>query len=344
MNANGEPRAGGSDLKVRPACRWGVALACAVVFAACAIFLLPVLQEQQEKARSYERAEALLESGDYLRAQNQFERLGTYRDAPQRAREALEAHDAQVYEHAGEMLESGDYAGAAQAFWGLGSYRDASSKAEQARQLDLEQRYQLAGELAEAGDHARSAEVFYGLGDYADAASQADAQQWMAVAESPLGAHVRLGHVQGAAMEWSVVKRSDGDVLLVLDGIVPCPVDASGDAWESSSVRAWLNGPFLESNFTAGERACIVDADGDAVSVLTVDQMSDLLGEDARTCRRSWVLVEDGILGGRASYRYTSAEHYMHSRELVESSVGLRPAVWVHLDAAAGAGLGSGSN
>ncbi len=59
---------------------------------------------------------------------------------------------------------------------------------------------------------------------------------------------VKFGTLNGNRIEWSVQERySDGSMLLVTKNCIGyMPFDASSNDWETSELRAWLGGDFLE--------------------------------------------------------------------------------------------------
>ena len=63
---------------------------------------------------------------------------------------------------------------------------------------------------------------------------------------------------------WRVLEVADGTVLLMSDrglDCLPYHNEYADVFWESSDLRAWLNGPFLDAAFTDAERAAIVRSD-----------------------------------------------------------------------------------
>lgn len=63
--------------------------------------------------------------------------------------------------------------------------------------------------------------------------------------------------VSFAYMDWRVLDKQDGKVLLLKDNSLgSTPFDETGKnvTWESSSVRKWLNGDFLNDNFLRQNR------------------------------------------------------------------------------------------
>lgn len=68
--------------------------------------------------------------------------------------------------------------------------------------------------------------------------------------------------VSFAYMDWRVLDKQDGKVLLLKDNSLgSTPFDETGKnvTWESSSVRKWLNGDFLNDNFFKAEQNAILD-------------------------------------------------------------------------------------
>ncbi len=63
-------------------------------------------------------------------------------------------------------------------------------------------------------------------------------------------------------IEWVVLDRDGSKVLLASRYILDCRLfnetSEPEDTWENCSLRAWLNGEFLEKAFTADEQAAIL--------------------------------------------------------------------------------------
>ena len=105
---------------------------------------------------NYAKAESLLASQDFDRAVTIFTELGDYSDASARILEAK-------YAKAEFLLESLDYDGAVAVFAELGDYSDAPTRI-------LETKYAKAESLLASQDYAGAIEVFRGLGNYKNAA------------------------------------------------------------------------------------------------------------------------------------------------------------------------------
>ena len=71
----------------------------------------------------------MIESGDFEGAIAEFEMLGSYEDAKQRAEDTItELANKTAYEEAEELLAKGDYTGAIHAFAKLKDYKDAAAR------------------------------------------------------------------------------------------------------------------------------------------------------------------------------------------------------------------------
>ena len=72
------------------------------------------------------------------------------------------------------------------------------------------------------------------------------------------GEHVMYGSYQGEPVEWRVLDKKDGEILLLSEyGLDILPFDDSGSGsiiWENSSIRNWLNNEFYNSTFSEEEQ------------------------------------------------------------------------------------------
>ena len=76
------------------------------------------------------------------------------------------------------------------------------------------------------------------------------------------GEHVMYGSYQGEPVEWRVLDKKDGEILLLSEyGLDILPFDDSGSGsiiWENSSIRNWLNNEFYNSTFSKEEQENIL--------------------------------------------------------------------------------------
>lgn len=77
--------------------------------------------------------------------------------------------------------------------------------------------------------------------------------------EPTVGAWISLGQWEGEDLLWQVVAEEDGVLTLMsAEPVASMPFDGDGDGtWADSSLRAWLNGPFLEA-FSQEEQEMLV--------------------------------------------------------------------------------------
>ena len=126
------------------------------------IITIHVVDELKWRTDVYNGAVSLAEAGDYENAISSFERLGSFRDSEQLAREAKNQRD---YRYALSLFQNEKYEEAIAAFEKLDSYSDSAEKVLEircayARSLSEEDRYDQALEQVKlAGDYKDSAAV-----------------------------------------------------------------------------------------------------------------------------------------------------------------------------------------
>ena len=113
---------------------------------------------------------------------------------------------------------------------------------------------------------------------------------------------VIFGHYEQDANEgngpepitWRVLAVEGDRTLLVSVNALDCrPYSARGDgnAWESSDLRAWLHGTFMETAFTPEERAQVVEA-----TCLSMEEAAGLFTGDAdRQCKPTAYALAQGV-------------------------------------------------
>ena len=133
----------------------------------------------------------------------------------------------QAYEEAVEMFEGGDYWGALQAFEALGAYRDSVKRSASARKQFL--RGIRVGSSLYFGSYEQDNDTENGSEE----------------------------------IEWIVLVKQDKKLLLLsryaLD-CMPYHSEPGNVTWETCSLRAWLNGSFLERVFSEEERERVLEA------------------------------------------------------------------------------------
>ena len=175
---------------------------------------------QEEK---YQEAEHLLEEKKYDEAAEAFRALGEYKDSPTRVEELLKTADA--YAAADGLLKEKKYDEAAEAFRALGDYKDSKTHAEEAMRKVAE--YEHLKELYKAGSIIT------------------------------FGRYEQDNNIDNGKepIEWIVLLNEGYRSLLISRyAIDVVPFDNNyKNNWESSSLRGFLNGKFLNTAFNPPE-------------------------------------------------------------------------------------------
>jgi len=236
---------------------------------------LALIETLEEK---YNLAVDIYESGNLVEACGMFEELGHYSYSYERFSELR-------LRFAREALENGAFA-----------------KAEELA-LDVYSSSSFMNEL-----YYRWAEYLYAEGDLAGAVRMYGRTYWngdaddklIAIISSPeyrkvatVGDTVIMGQTQQdeigvpSPIEWYVFRTEDDHIWLVSKKVLSVMPFGEKGAWESSKVREWLNGAFLEDSFSDEEKLCIVERERaagvtDAVSLVTSEELA---GNDEWTMR-----------------------------------------------------------
>ncbi len=130
--------------------------------------------------------------------------------------------------------------------------------------------YKKAAAFEESGDTKSAYALFHTLGQYKDSGERANAlleqDPILSCLSAQKGDRIRFGHYEqdndltnGAeAIEWIVLERLDDQLLLLssegLDGKPYHTTPFAEITWEECTLRAWLNGEFLNTAFTPEEQ------------------------------------------------------------------------------------------
>ena len=172
------------------------------------------------------------------------------------------------------------------------------------------------------------------------------------------------------ALEWQVLAREGSRMLLISKYALDCqPYNTKWTAvtWENSTLRAWLNGTFLNNAFSSSEQAAIVqttvtadknpeydtdpgNATTDKVFLLSIAEAEKYFPSDsARKCKATAFAVAKGAyvyfngysccwlrspgdIQDNAAYVHNggSVAHYGLNVDYVHYAV--RPALWIDLE------------
>ena len=134
-----------------------------------------------------------------------------------------------------------------------------------------EQAYEEASAMFEAGDYWGSLQAFEALGDYRDSVKRAVSARKLFLKGIRVGSSVFFGAYEqdndpenGAeGIEWIILVKQDKKLLLLSRYALDCMQyhsEPGAVTWETCSLRAWLNGPFLERAFNEEERERVLEA------------------------------------------------------------------------------------
>ena len=226
---------------------------------------------------------------NFKTAAKYFNSLGDFEDAPARAEECLKmAEEAKneyltsCYNEGQELLQSaktpGDYEDAWRAFSKIPGYKDADELAKQCSEKKEQKEYStwkkrrlsisaivfvvLAAIIIFA---TPLRDVIFGTsGSKFSFAKAEDTKGYVPLDEAMPGDLVSFGEIKD--YDWRVLEK-DGDELLLLMSHAEKHMETRNGAyndkladvtWADCSLRKWLNGQFLQEEFTDEERAMIV--------------------------------------------------------------------------------------
>jgi hypothetical protein len=183
-------------------------------------------------------------------------------------------------------------------------------------------KYQRALRMAEESRYQQAIELFGELRGYKDSHLRLIELYDALNSFAGVGDLVYFGsyeqdndHTNGKEkLGWRILAVEGGEALLICENIIesaPFGEDDAPAAWETSSLRAWLNNEFLNTSFNEGEQEAIVTGSvktpdnevyktrggktvNDKVFLLSLDEAYGLfLDDDARVCANTpWAVVQ----------------------------------------------------
>ena len=283
------------------------------------------------KDRQYRQAEAMMQEGEYTQAIAEFNELGVYLNSVELIQQCRIGIRDQKYDSALAVMEEENFEEAIELFEAMDGYRESEAMIVQCREAIREKAYNDAVALYDNGDEQGAYEALLALGGYKDSAERAEdiRQEYYSeqVRERITSANIgdvfvygryeQDGDLENGAedIEWLVVEKSENSLLLVSRWLLDSRPynDSFGDVtWETSSLRSWLNGEFLQTAFTNPERSFIpettvtnapnpvygTDSGPDTmdwVFLLSLEEVSALFESDAdRACTSTAYAKERG--------------------------------------------------
>ena len=222
----------------------------------------------------YNAALALYEAGRYQDALFAFLELGDYRDSAEQAEIAREPLLAQSYDEAVALYEAGRYEEAYRAFRGLGGYRDCVEQAARCNGRLKAARYDEATSLFEVGRYQEALKLFWLLGGYKESEDYAEKCRDIlfddCLTDPQVGNVLWFGTFQQdqdwdngtEPIAWVVLEREEDRILVISQFVLVLKAYNSDEersevTWETCTLREYLNGDFVDTAFSSGERSMI---------------------------------------------------------------------------------------
>ena len=243
-------------------------------------------------------------------------------------------------------------------------------------------KYNDAITLMDAGKLDEAYSAFIELGDYKDASEKAGDIRLQKTKDQlkniKVGSHINFGAYEQdnntsndkEYVEWLVLEIKDGKALVISKYALDCKQYHHTDVtWETSTLRKWLNNDFLNSAFSADEKAMIptvtVSADEnpgystnpgkatqDQVFLLSVPDANKYFSSDsARQCKPTdyavangvdvnssngncdWWLRSPGLYQDRAAIVHDDGDVYENGSVVYRYyDLAVRPALWIDLN------------
>ena len=183
---------------------------------------------QEEK---YQAADQLLEEKKYDEAAGVFRALGEYKDSPKRVEEIAEIKNADAYATAVTLLEQKEFEKAIKAFEALGDYKDSPARVEEAMEAKRKAADEHLNEIYKVGS-------IINFGFYEQDNNISNGKE---------------------EIEWIVLEKDGNNCLLISQYALDCQkfkdlFEKEDVTWETSNIRSWLNGEFLDAAFSDAEQ------------------------------------------------------------------------------------------
>ena len=235
------------------------------------------------------------------------------------------------YNDAIALMDAGKYTEAISAFEALDGYKDSANKIAECNAAIPDGKYNDAIMLMNAGRLDEAYNIFLELGAYKDAVDKAGDIQLTKTKEQlkniKVGSYINFGAYEQdnntsngkEDIEWLVLEVKDGKALVISKYALDCKpynTNCTNVTWETCTLRKWLNNEFLDSAFSANEKAMIptvtVSADKnpdystnpgnatqDQVFLLSITEANKYFSSNsARQCKATAYAVSGGAYAG----------------------------------------------
>lgn len=150
--------------------------------------------------------------------------------------------------------------------------------------------------------------------------------------------------------EWLVLQKEDSKALIITNDAIEQGIKYNEvkdrTSWETCSLRAWLNGEFLE-RFSADEQACILDSESgnmynpkfemeggnptvDKIFVFSAIEAKELMTPEQRKASANWWLRTPGYVSMHAVCAFgDSGGVFLDGWIVTRDGQAVRPVMWV---------------
>lgn len=106
-----------------------------------------------------------------------------------------------------------------------------------------------------------------------------------------IGKNFKFGKYDGNALRWRVL-NIENDIMYVLCETIICDKAFynSGNDWNKSTLRKWLNEEFYKNAFDNEEKECIKEVNSDKVTLLSKEEAEKLMTQQERSLGSYWWL------------------------------------------------------
>lgn len=226
-------------------------------------------------------------------------------------------------------------------------------------------KYSKAINLWESGEKAQAVQILSELGDYKDSENLVLEYELSLMKNINIGDTVKFGRYSYSSgskneIEWIVVAKNNSKIALVskycLD-VKPFHKEADSTSWDNCSLNKWLNLRFINDAFNLAEKSIIepyASANNSKVFILSSQEAenwfndySDRRAEPTPYAKSKgsyegyysgnntmWWLRTQGYFNERVYVVDTSGDvsEYKSGVEKNDSSVTVRPAIWINID------------
>jgi len=265
--------------------------------------------------QEYKKAEELLESKQYQKAEKAFEKMNGYQDSEEKKNEA-------IYGWAEELSINKKYPEALEQYKKIENQKDCSSKIQEVS-------YEWGEELLKNKDYTKAAELFLTLGDYKDAKDKV-IHIYNLFGEKDV---IYFGKYKNEPIAWQILDTKEHKVLLITkEPIEQMEYNKEYKAidWENSSLRKWLNEDFYQG-FDEKEKARLLKNTDQTDNVFLLSNENIKSYRKLKKASKTWWIDSKGDEKTKAMYVEENGA-INESGDNVTKLHGVRPSIWLNLD------------